>query len=78
MRPPRRSVSSGPPRPTGHVPALGAVLLNNEMGCATRIAAAEALGAIGGGEDYLEEILEAGDYVDEDVQDACNKAHGSW
>ena len=42
------------------------------------IAAAEALGAIGGGEAYLEEILEAGDYVDEDVQNACNKAHGSW
>ena len=60
------------------MPELGKVLLDNDMSCATRIACAEALGAIGGGESYLEEILEAGDYVDEDVQNACNAAHGSW
>lgn len=61
-----------------HVPALGALLLDNKIGFCTRIAAAEAIGSIGGGQGYLEDILEQGDEVDERLWIACQKAHGEW
>jgi HEAT repeat protein len=61
-----------------HVPALGALLLNSDVGFFARMAAAEAIGSIGGGEAYLEDILEQGDEVDEGIWIACQTAHGGW